>query len=157
MISLSFWGIFAAIATVSSAVSAAVLGACKITKSWLQQLIAWVIAIALSFAAWGLHLFPAITSPEWLAILVQGFFVGLVSNGVYDIEAVKKLFALLFGENVPEDTKDTEDEIWRAVEISVPEGKSEQSNVNKMQGYIRDYMYIEDGMAKLTILTKEDK
>ena len=51
---------------------------------WLKQLIAWIIGVGLSCAAWGLKVI-AFGNPVWLGVICLCVVVGLASNGVYDI------------------------------------------------------------------------
>jgi uncharacterized membrane protein len=39
---------------------------------------------------------PAMAEPAWLYVLIQGVCIGLVSNGIYDIPAIKKLYEWIF-------------------------------------------------------------
>lgn len=96
-----YWVIFGAIAAVASAVASPIISWTKAQGIW-QQVISWVVAVALTFAAWGLQLLPdipALVDPTWLWVALQGVCVGLVSNGIYDIPFIQKIYAFLFGEN----------------------------------------------------------
>lgn len=105
MITEMYWLIFGAIATVASAVASPIITWTKAEGIW-RQVIAWISAIALTFAAWGLQFIPALGDPAWLWVGLQGVCVGLVSNGIYDVPFIKKLYALIFGE-----TKSTTKEV----------------------------------------------
>lgn len=95
-----YWAIFGAIAAIATAVAATINGWFKATGFW-KQFIAWVSALGLTFAAWGLGFIPALGTPDWLWVALQGVCVGLVSNGIYDIPFVKKLYELIFGKKEP--------------------------------------------------------
>ena len=58
-------------------------------RGWLKQLVAWVIGAGLSVGAWGLKLI-AFGDPVWVGVVALCAVVGLSSNGVYDIEFIKK-------------------------------------------------------------------
>lgn len=53
-------------------------------RTWLKQLVAWVIGSGLSVAAWGLKVI-AFGNPVWLGVIALCVVVGLSSNGIYDI------------------------------------------------------------------------
>ena len=91
-----YWVIFAAIASIATAVTATVANWFKAEGFW-KQFIAWVTSIGLTFAAWGLQFIPALGDPAWLWVALQGVCVGLVSNGIYDVPFIKKLYELIFG------------------------------------------------------------
>lgn len=101
MIPEMYWLIFGAIATVSTAVTATFTNWFKAKGVW-KQIISWVTAVALTFAAWGLNFIPALGQPEWFWVALQGICVGLVSNGIYDVPFIKKLYKLIFGEDTEE-------------------------------------------------------
>ena len=101
MIPEMYWVIFGAIAAIATAVAATINGWFKAEGVW-KQIISWITAIGLTFAAWGLQFIPALGQPEWLWVGLQGVCVGLVSNGIYDIPFIKKLYELIFGKKEPE-------------------------------------------------------
>lgn len=68
----------------------------KIETKWLNHLISWVISIAATYVAWIIGYIPAVTQPEWLWILIEGIGVGLIANGVYTIDVVKKVYDFIF-------------------------------------------------------------
>lgn len=142
MITLTYWAVFAAIVAIASAVSAAIIGGLKIKKSWAEYLISWVSAIALAFVAYGLKFLPALGEPWWAFVLLQGFVMGLVSNKFYDIEWVKKLYKLIFGEDY---------EITIVLEEEAGTSTSPLSQVMKFQKTLAKYIKVEDGKVKLTV------
>lgn len=93
-----YWVIFAAVATVASSLSAAIIGGFGIKIVWAKRLISWASAVALTFGAWAIHLLPGLGEPAWVFVLLQGICIGLTSNGIYSIEAIKKFYALIFKE-----------------------------------------------------------
>lgn len=57
--------------------------------AWLKQLISWVIGSGLACAAWGLKVIT-FGNPVWLGVVALCVVVGLSSNGIYDIPAIRK-------------------------------------------------------------------
>lgn len=91
-----YWTLFAAIVAVVSAAAAALIKLFNVKTGWLKQVISWLVAIGLTFAAWAIGILPSLGEPAWLYVLIQGVCVGLVSNGFYDIPAIKKFYEWLF-------------------------------------------------------------
>jgi hypothetical protein len=58
-------------------------------RSWLKQLIAWVIGAGLSVGAWGVKVIE-FGQPVWLGVIALCVVVGLSSNGIYDIPFMRK-------------------------------------------------------------------
>ena len=56
---------------------------------WVKQLVSWVVGAGLSVAAWGLKVIT-FGNPVWLGVIALAVVVGLASNGIYDIEVIKK-------------------------------------------------------------------
>jgi len=92
----NYWTLFAAIVAVVSAVAAALIKLFKVKAGWLKQVISWLVAIGLTFAAWAIGMLPSLGEPAWFYVLIQGVCVGLVSNGFYDIPAIRKFYEWLF-------------------------------------------------------------
>ena len=69
----------------------------KIEKSWLKQLVSWVIPIAVSIVGFVLNLgmfaqFGGLAEWQgWVYTVLVGLGMGLTSNGIFDIELVKSL------------------------------------------------------------------
>lgn len=84
----SFWYIAPMLMTVTVALSGLINQGFKINKSWLKQLISWVIGAGLSVAAWALNLIT-FGDPVWLGVVALAVVVGLSSNGLYDIPTIK--------------------------------------------------------------------
>ena len=147
MEAINYWAIFTAIVVVASALSAAIIGKCKVAKGWAKQLISWLVAVALTYLAWWIDILPAIKEPGWLFILIQGICVGLVSNGLVDTELIKKLYAVIFG--VLHD---------KIVTIE-QEGSIEDKGIAmKFQNEIKDYLYEKDGKVCIDlVVTKEQQ
>lgn len=84
----SFWYIAPMLMTVTVALSGLINQGFKISKSWLKQLISWVIGAGLSIAAWALNMIT-FGDPVWLGVVALAIVVGLSSNGLYDIPTIK--------------------------------------------------------------------
>lgn len=84
----AFWYIAPLLMTLTVALAGLINGACKISKPVWKQVIAWAIGSGLSVAAWGLKLIE-FGNPVWLGIVMLCIVVGLSSNGIYDIPAIK--------------------------------------------------------------------
>lgn len=77
----------------TQAITAAIHGAFKITKSWLVHLISWVVSIG------GAECFVALNGLtfglggwDYAIGAVCGVIVGACANGVYDWKGIKKIF-----------------------------------------------------------------
>lgn len=68
----------------------------KVDKKWFNELLSWVIAILVTFAAWGMGKMPTFFTPEWLCVLVEGIFVGIAANITYGYDWVKKILDFIF-------------------------------------------------------------
>ncbi len=74
-----------------------------IVSSWLnnllnlsgfyKQLSSWVIAIILSFVGWALQI-GMFVGLQWYIVILYGFGVGLVANGIFDVSIIQ--FVLKF-------------------------------------------------------------
>lgn len=100
----NFWATAAALGTVSTMIAGAINGKFNPSAIW-RQVIAWVIAIALTVGGYFLGL-VVVAEPAWLTLTATGIVVGLVSNGVYDIPAIKELVKKWFGETLVAVNKD---------------------------------------------------
>lgn len=75
----------------------------NVTKGWVKQLISWLVPVLAScfgllcqfglFAAFG----PITAWYAWVYTILTGFGVGLISNGLFDIDWVKTLLDKLIG------------------------------------------------------------
>lgn len=84
----NFWWIAPILVTLTVAIAGVINGAIKQITGFLQQLVSWVIGAGLSVGAWALHLIE-FGNPVWLGVVCLCVVVGLASNGVYDIPAIK--------------------------------------------------------------------
>ena len=69
----------------------------KTDKKWVNHLISWVLSILATYVAYAIGYMPAIGEPWWLWILIEGIGVGVLANGIYTIEVIKKVYDFIFG------------------------------------------------------------
>ena len=86
----NFWYIAPILVTITTTLTGLLNQGCKIEKSWVKQLISWVVSSVVSVAAWSLKLL-VFGSPVWLGIVSMCLVVGLASNGFYDIPMIKNI------------------------------------------------------------------
>lgn len=84
----NFWWIAPILVMLTVALAGVINGAIKQITGFLQQLVAWAIGAGLSVGAWALKLIE-FGDPVWLGVVCLCVVVGLASNGVYDIPAIK--------------------------------------------------------------------
>jgi len=80
-----------------AALSTLVVGVVKRLLSitgFLAQAVSWVISIGLCYAGWGLKLGVFETVTAAYVPLIYGISVGLVSNGIFNIEFIKVILRL---------------------------------------------------------------
>ena len=83
----AFWWIAPILMTLTVAIAGVINGWTK-ANGFLCQLTAWLIGSGLSVGAWALKLIK-FGDPVWLGVVCLCIVVGLSSNGVYDIPAIK--------------------------------------------------------------------
>jgi len=79
---------FGAISLLTAFLAAFLNGALKVTKNFVKQLVAWIVAIILVVGSDLLNFGYAAQFPILLAV-IHGFGAGLASNGVFDIPIIK--------------------------------------------------------------------
>lgn len=84
----AFWYISPLLMTLTVAIAGVINGAFKITKGIWPQVVAWAVGAILSIVTWALKLIE-FGQPVWLGVVMLAIVVGLSSNGVYDIPAIK--------------------------------------------------------------------
>lgn len=94
----NFWATATALATASTLISGAIIGKFNPSYVW-RQIIAWLISIGFTVGGYFLGIVN-VADPAWLSLTATGLVVGLESNGVYDIPAMKKLVREIFGEAI---------------------------------------------------------
>ena len=74
-------------------------GLFKIDTTWVRHLISWILAIviALIFVATGGLTFGLPVVWEYVVGAIAGVLAGGATNGIYDWEAIKKIFDTLEG------------------------------------------------------------
>ena len=88
----SFWYVAPILVTMTTFLSGLInqgLGKIWTVPGLAKQLISWVVGASLSVAAWGLKII-AFGNPVWVGVVALAIVVGLSSNGIYDIDAIKK-------------------------------------------------------------------
>ena len=86
----TWFGTLAGIAALTVFVAGVVNGLLKVSKSFMKQVISWVVAIALACLANLVNL-GFLAGSTWLMTLLYGFGAGLVANGIFDINIVNAL------------------------------------------------------------------
>ena len=89
-------GSFAGIALLTSFVAAFFNGLLNISKSFLKQLCAWIVAIVLLVILDLINIGYVKDYPILLAI-IHGFAAGLASNGIFDIPFMKSILDAIDG------------------------------------------------------------
>ena len=76
----------AAVLAIVVAMTAGIVKAFSIQKNWIKQVVAWVLSIGCTFAAYFMNILEGVPeSGWWVWCLVIGVLVGLAANGIYDI------------------------------------------------------------------------
>jgi len=102
----NFWATAALLGTMATTIAGAINGKLNPNAVW-RQVIAWVVSVGLTVGGYFLGLIQ-LADPVWLTMVATGLIVGLVSNGVYDIPAIKSLIQRIFGEVITLQTTTTE-------------------------------------------------
>ena len=84
-------GSLAGYAAVSIFITGLVNGWLKVTKSWIKQIVSWLIPMALVLAVSLLLKAGFLAGESIIKILVFGAGAGLVSNGIFDIAFVNTI------------------------------------------------------------------
>jgi len=72
---------------ITVALAGVINGWLKLKGFWCQ-LVAWLIGSGLSVGAWAIKM-VTFGDPVWLGVVALCIVVGLSSNGIYDIPAIK--------------------------------------------------------------------
>lgn len=140
MTTLAFAGVCAGIVALASAITAAIVGDCKIEKKWQKQLIAFAITELLCFGAYWIKWLPAYGEPWWLVLLGEGLLLSLASMGLYSIDVIAKIWELLFHEPMTKIVK---------IEEDIPTGNRPVDKVMKFQNELAPF--IKNEGDKITI------
>ena len=92
----NFWWIAPILMSLTVSLTGVINGAFKIVKGMWPQLISWLVGSLLSVGAWAIKLIE-FGDPVWLGVVMLCIVVGLSSNGVYDIPAIKAFVDSWFG------------------------------------------------------------
>lgn len=84
----NFWATATILASMSTSLTGVVNHLLNPNRIW-KQVIAWLISIALTIGGYFLNVIT-VADPIWLTLTLTGVFVGLASNGIYEIPVIKK-------------------------------------------------------------------
>ena len=84
----NFWLTATIIATMTTTLTGVINSRIKPNGVW-KQVVSWVVSIALTVGCYFLNLIT-VSNPVWLTLALTGFVVGLASNGIYDLPAMRK-------------------------------------------------------------------
>jgi hypothetical protein len=85
-----WFGTLGGIAALTVFVGGVLNGLLKVTKTFVKQLVAWIVAILLAVIANLVNL-GFLAGSTWLMTILYGFGAGLVANGIFDVAIVKAL------------------------------------------------------------------
>jgi hypothetical protein len=85
---------FGAVALLTAFLTAFLNGLFKVEKNFAKQLMAWLVAIVLVVGSDLLNFGYAKDYPTLFAV-INGFAVGLASNGVFDVPALKSILGTI--------------------------------------------------------------
>lgn len=85
-----------AISAIATMATEAIKRVVNTSNKWVNLAIAWIIPIALTYAAWFIGYMPVVSQPDWLWVLIEGVIVGAVSTKAYDASVVKKIYDWIF-------------------------------------------------------------
>ena len=84
----NFWATATILASMSTSLTGVVNHLLNSNRIW-KQVIAWLISIALTIGGYFLNVIT-VADPIWLTLALTDVFVGLASNGIYEIPVIKK-------------------------------------------------------------------
>lgn len=87
----TFIGSLAGYAAVSIFLTGLINGWSKITKSWMKQVVSWVIPTALVIIVSLLLKMGFLADESFVKVIIFGLGAGLVSNGIFDIAFVNTM------------------------------------------------------------------
>ncbi len=91
----AFWYIAPILVAFTTAFTGFINQLFKVKGSTAKQLISWAVGAASAVAAWGLG-FIGFGEPVWLGVVCLSAVVGLSSNGIYDIKAIRNFINTWF-------------------------------------------------------------
>lgn len=91
----NLWVIAMSIAAFTTLVTEAIGRYFTIKGVW-NQVVSWVVAIALTVATYFVGTFDFVINP-WISVPAVGLAVGLVSNGLYDVPTLKGWIKTIVG------------------------------------------------------------
>ena len=84
----SFWYMAPILMSLTVSITGVINGKFNITTGIWPQIVSWVVGALLSAGAWFFN-FVSLGEPTWLSLIALMITVGLSSNGLYSIEAIK--------------------------------------------------------------------
>lgn len=93
--SADFWWIAAILVTLTTTITGTINQGLRINKTWLKQLISWIVSAGLSVGTWAMEI-TVFADPIWLSIVCLTIVIGLASNGLYDIPTIKNFISTWF-------------------------------------------------------------
>ncbi len=84
----SMWYIIPVLASITMAATQALKTKFEMNSVW-TQVTSWIISVALSVGSWFCGIAP-VGEPVWASLIALGLFTGLVSNGLFDLDTIKK-------------------------------------------------------------------
>ena len=100
----NFWATVTVLVGLVMTITNAINNRFTINRTW-KQVVSWAVSIILTVGTYFLGL-TTVGNPTWLSLILTGLAVGLVSNGVYDIEAIKELVKKLTAFVIPASKKE---------------------------------------------------
>lgn len=128
-----------AVAPICTAISGAIIGALKI-KGTLRQPISWLVSIVVCFIGVYTNLIPALNENLWMSALLEGVAVAAMSNGIADLDFIKKILNLFYGKGST-----------IVIEAEAPEKDTPMARLMKLQSELTKYITLKDGRVSLTI------
>lgn len=90
----TWFGTLAGFAAVSVFLGSVATTLFKIEKSWVKQIVAWLVAVLLCVVG-NLVNFGMLAEATWLQTIVYGIGAGLIANGIFDVSVVQLLLQAL--------------------------------------------------------------
>lgn len=84
----NFWYVAPILVTLTTGITGLINQGFKVEQGWLRQLISWIVGAGLAVGAWAIK-FIGFGDPVWLGVVCLCLVVGLSSNGIYDIPAIR--------------------------------------------------------------------
>ena len=90
----NFWAVVAMISPIAILITGLINNLLHANDVW-KRVISWLVAALLTTVAYYLQLIP-LNEPIYVNLPITGLIIGLVSNGVYSIDAIKAFIKKLY-------------------------------------------------------------